>query len=230
LGPDTLNSSGVATYATTALPVGSDSITAVYGGDANFTGSTSSAVVITVNAAVAPGYALSNSGNITVNPGATTGDTSTISVTGSGGFTGAVALTCAVTPAAASDPATCALAPASVTISDATAQTSTLTISSTAATTGSLARPKNLPWYAATGATLACLLLFGIPMRNRSRRSILGAILLLTIGCIVASCGGGGGNKGGGGNPGTSAGSYTVTVTGTSGTTTETTAVTLTVN
>jgi hypothetical protein len=232
LGPGTLNSSGVATYTTTALPAGSDSITAVYGGDANFAGSTSSAVVITVNAAVPPSYALTNSGNITINPGATSANTSTISVTGSGGFTGAVALTCAVTPTAASDPATCALAPASVTISNATAQTSTLTITSTAATTGSLAKPHGVPWYATTSATLACLLLFGIPMCNRNRRRMLGVILLLAIGCIVASCGGGGGGGGGGGqgNPGTSAGTYSVTVTGTSGTTTETTAVTLTVN
>ena len=48
LGTGTL-SGGVATYATTALPAGaSDSVTAVYGGDINFNGSTSSATDITV--------------------------------------------------------------------------------------------------------------------------------------------------------------------------------------
>ncbi len=42
---------GVATLATTALPVGSNSITAVYGGDTNFTASTSSALSQTVQQA-----------------------------------------------------------------------------------------------------------------------------------------------------------------------------------
>jgi N-acetylneuraminic acid mutarotase len=44
-------SGGSASLATTALPVGTDSITAVYGGDANFAGSTSTAVSQTVNKA-----------------------------------------------------------------------------------------------------------------------------------------------------------------------------------
>jgi len=61
LGPGTLSASGVATYTTTALPAGSDSITAVYAGDANFNGSTSAAVVVTVNALVATTTALAAS-------------------------------------------------------------------------------------------------------------------------------------------------------------------------
>ena len=44
-------SSGVATFTTTTLPVGSNSITAVYGGDANYTSSTSGALTQTVNQA-----------------------------------------------------------------------------------------------------------------------------------------------------------------------------------
>ena len=43
--------SGVASLTTTALPTGTDSITAVYGGDADFAGSTSTAVGQTVNKA-----------------------------------------------------------------------------------------------------------------------------------------------------------------------------------
>jgi len=61
LGHGTLNASGVATYTTTALPIGSDSITAVYAGDANFNPSTSAAVVVTVNAVVATTTALAAS-------------------------------------------------------------------------------------------------------------------------------------------------------------------------
>jgi len=48
LGTKTL-SSGKATLTTSALAVGKHSITAVYGGNANFNGSTSPAFVQTVN-------------------------------------------------------------------------------------------------------------------------------------------------------------------------------------
>jgi cyclophilin family peptidyl-prolyl cis-trans isomerase len=51
LGTGTLNSSGVATLSTTALPVGSDSLTASYAGDTNFDSSTSSAQTETVSQA-----------------------------------------------------------------------------------------------------------------------------------------------------------------------------------
>jgi hypothetical protein len=51
LGIATLDSSGNATFATKALTLGAHSITAVYAGDASFTGSTSSAVTVTVSPA-----------------------------------------------------------------------------------------------------------------------------------------------------------------------------------
>ncbi|MFI5120322.1 MAG: beta strand repeat-containing protein [Thermoanaerobaculia bacterium] len=50
LGPGTLNGSAQATFATSALTQGSHSITAVYGGDTSFTGSTSSILTQVVNA------------------------------------------------------------------------------------------------------------------------------------------------------------------------------------
>ncbi len=49
LGTATLNTSGVATFTTNALPAGNASITASYGGDADFAASKSTAVPITVN-------------------------------------------------------------------------------------------------------------------------------------------------------------------------------------
>ena len=49
LGTGTLNGAGVATYTTSALTVATHAITAVYGGDTNFTTSTSSAVSQVVN-------------------------------------------------------------------------------------------------------------------------------------------------------------------------------------
>ena len=51
LGMATLNGSGIATLGTSALTLGSHSITVVYGGDTNFTTSTSSALSQTVNQA-----------------------------------------------------------------------------------------------------------------------------------------------------------------------------------
>ena len=165
---------------------------------------------------------------VTLAPGATTGNTSTISVTPQAGFTGTVALTCAFTTNAANDPATCSLSPTSLTgFTGTTAQTSTLTISTTAATTA-LNQTKKLFWPTAGGAALALLMLFGIPARRRSWKAMLGAIALLFVlaGGAVA-CGGGGsggGGGGGGGNAGTTAGTYSVTVTGTSGSMTVTSA------
>jgi sugar lactone lactonase YvrE len=174
---------------------------------------------------------------VSVAPGATTGNTSTITVTPVSGFTGTVNLSCAISPTAANDPATCSLSPASVTISGASAQTATLTVSTTAATTCSsaLVHPKlpGAPWYAAGGAALACLLLFGIPARRRSWRTMLGMLALLAaLSGGVLACGGGGGGGGGNNctpNSGTTAGTYTITVTGTSSATTATGTVTLTV-
>jgi hypothetical protein len=238
LGTGTLSSSGVATYATTTLPTGSDSITAVYGGSTSFSGSTSAAVTVTVTAVVVnPSFALSNSGNITVSPGATTGNTSTIGTTGSNGFSGAVSLSCAVSPMAASGPATCSLSPTLMNLSGATAQTSTLTITTTAATRAALrllghrkAGGVPVPWYAVGGGTLACVLLFGIPARRRGWRAMLGMLILLAFLTGGLSSCSSGSSGGGSGNSGTTAGTYTVTVTGTSGSTTETTAVNLTVN
>ncbi len=49
LGTGTLDGSGVATFSTSSLALSSHSITAVYGGDTNFTTSTSSAVTQTVD-------------------------------------------------------------------------------------------------------------------------------------------------------------------------------------
>ncbi|MGD0858912.1 MAG: beta-propeller fold lactonase family protein [Terracidiphilus sp.] len=80
-------------------------------------------------------FTLTNSGVITVSPGAS--GTSTITVTPANSFTGAVTLTCAVTnsPAGAANLPTCNLNPTSVTISGTTAQTSTLTADTASGTT-----------------------------------------------------------------------------------------------
>jgi hypothetical protein len=304
-------SSNMATLATTTLPVGTDSITATYSGDSKVTGSSSNTLSQVVNAsaqaatptfspiagtytaaqsvtisdatsgatiyyttngtapttgstvysnsspiavsssetieaiATASGYSTSSvgsaayvinipgfgppsgsqPGSITIQPGASTGNTATISVVGTNGFSGTVNLSCSITPVAANDPPTCTLSPASVTLSGTTTETSTLTVTTSGATS-SLIRPA---WQQAGGIAFAVVLMFAIPRRQRSWLAML--VLLTIVGSIgFAGCGGGSGGGGGGGNSGTAAGTYTIKVTGTSGNTSATIAtVTLTV-
>jgi len=82
-------------------------------------------------------FSLSNSGDITIAPGATSGNTATITVTPGSSFTGTVSLSCSITsqPSSATSPATCGLSPTSVSISASTAETSTLTATTTSSTT-----------------------------------------------------------------------------------------------
>jgi len=221
----TTTQSAVATATGIMLPVGSGThqVVASYPGDSNNTASTSVAIGL-VAATVPPSFTIAGTA-ITLAPGATTGNTSTVTLTPVAGFTGAITLTCAIAPVAASDPATCSLAP-SVTITGTTAQTATLTVA-TAAATSALNQTRKLIWPSAGGAALALVMLCGVPAQRRRWRTTLGMLLLLVaLAAGIASCGGG---STGGGNPGTTAGTYTITVTGTAGTLTETGTVTLTV-
>ncbi len=215
-----------------SLALGSDTLTANYSGDSNDNASIGTAPV-TVTTPVNPGFNITGTA-VSVAPGATTGNTSTITVTPVGGFTGTVNLSCSIAPVAASDPATCSI-PGSVTISGTTAQTATLTVTTTAATTAALSYPEHrgVPWYTAGGAILSCILLFGIPARRRRFLNVLGMLaILVTLASGMIACGGGSsGATIKTNNPGTTAGTYTITVTGTSGSITATSspAITLTV-
>jgi len=166
-----------------------------------------------------PGIASGSGGtkSLTVTPGATSGNTGTISVVGTNGFRGTVNLTCSVTTTltAISDMPTCSLNPTSVTISGAAAQTSTLTVNTTAASSAAN-QQRSLFWPSAGGATFALVFLFVRPRRRKDRVPLIGLLLLFSTGLIA--CGGGSsGGGGGGGNPGTTPGAYTITVTGKSG-------------
>ena len=174
--------------------------------------------------------------SVSISPGATSGNTSTITITPIGGFTGNVKLTATITssPTGAQDIPTLSFGSTTpVSITSTTAGTATLTISTTAATSGALTYPvrPGFRWYANGSGALAFALVFGmcVPMRRRGWRARFGLLVVLvalTGGLLACGSGSGGG---GGGNPGTTAGTYTVTVTGTSGNTTATGTVTLTV-
>jgi hypothetical protein len=156
--------------------------------------------------------------SMSIAPGTTTGNTGIISIAGTNGFSGTVNLSCKVTTSLTnvSDMPSCSLNPASVTISGATAQTSTLTVTTTAASSAEN-DIKKIIWPTG-GTTLALVVLLMIPRRRRSWLAISGMLLLCAaIGAVGCSGGSGGGGGGGGGNPGTTAGTYTITVSGASG-------------
>ena len=167
---------------------------------------------------------------MSVRAGATTGNTSTITLTPSNGFTGVVSLNCAITPVAASDPATCSIAPL-VTINGPAVQT-VLTVKTTAASFA-LNPATRLLRPLMGGTAIAWVLLWGVPNRTRRRKNFLAMLVLLaailqsTVGC-GGSLTGQGGNAGGG-DAGTSTGSYVITVTGNSGAITQTGMIALTV-
>lgn len=139
--------------------------------------------------------------------------TSTVTVTSVSGFTGAVALTCSVVPATSKPPG-CSVNPASVTLAANGNQTATLTISTVKA---SVVQGVGV---SALWLPMPSLLLLGVGFaaKRPSRRKLM--CILLTCGALaglmfLTACGSG--NGGGGGNPGTTAGSYTATVTGSGG-------------
>jgi len=185
-------------------------------------GSLSATTTVDLSITPEPGFAPGSGGttSLTVTPGTTAGNTGTISVAGTNGFSGIVDLTCSVTTTltGVSDMPTCSLKPTSVTISDASAQTSTLTVNTTAASSAENQK-RRLFWPWASGATFAFVLLFVRPPKRKGRVAIIGLLLLFVSTGLIA-CGGGGNigsGGGGGGNTGTTPGAYTITITGTSG-------------
>lgn len=224
-----------------SLAAGTDTVTANYTPDASSSTIYNSSIgsnSVTVTAAVNPAFSFSAT-SVTIAPGAS--NTAIITVIPTGGFTGSVVLTAAVTssPAGAQDPPTLNFGSTSpVSIVGAAQGTATLTISTTAATMSSLVhpgRPAAVSWHSAGTAVLSLVLFFWTSARRRKFRTMLGVpILLVALTGGVLGCSGGGGSLtgpggGGHGNPGTTAGNYTVTVTGVSGATTATGTLTLTV-
>jgi hypothetical protein len=219
-----------------SLALGSDVLTAAYAADANSSAvynNASGTATVTVTSPVNPNFAISGTA-VSIKPGANSGNTSTITVTPAGGFAGSVALTANITaePAGAVAPPTLSFGSTSpVSITGTTAGAAMLTISTTApSSSASLIPNRRARWPGGTGAVLACLLLFAMPISRRRWRGLLCAILLLgALASGVSGCGGhltlGGGNN----NSGTTPGTYVVTVTGTSGSMTNTTTVSVTV-
>jgi trimeric autotransporter adhesin len=224
--------SGTLTVATTATTTPGTYAITVTGTDAATGTITASTILnVTVTAAANPNFALTNSGSLTISPGAMSGNTSTITVTPSGSFAAEVSLSCAVTTSITNpnDPPTCSI-PSSVNITGSTATSATLTVSSTAATTAALHNSIRKTFAPAGGALFAIAVFFVLPRRRR-RWSYVAGLIAATMLASVTGCGGSATPHSIPTNPGTTAGSYTVTITGTSaGITAQTTTVAVTIN
>jgi hypothetical protein len=220
LGTGNLSGSIVGRFQTSTLSKGTHTITAQYSGDTSYSGSTSAGVTVVVGGT--PDFALTlPNGSATVRAG--TPATYTINLTPTNGFTGSVNFTCT---SGVPSLANCSFNPTTVALSGSPGST-TLTITTTAPTAAPPAN--NLGSRLVTGGGFFALaLVLGFTSRKRRRQRML----LITLGVLafaagLVSCGGGGSSVQH--NPGTPAGTYTITISATSGNTTHTSTITLTV-
>jgi pro-kumamolisin-like protein/Big-like domain-containing protein len=223
LGATQTSTLTVATTATTSLSAYTVAVTGT-------SGATVATTPVTVTVTTPGAFSLASTAVTIATPGQS--GTSTITATGTGGFTGSVALSCTVTASSAVDPPTCTVGGPINLTSTTSSGTATLTVSTTAAS-GIPFTPKNnlrpnTRWIVGTSAAatiLLVLLMCVAPVRKR-RPVVVLASFFIFVGLAVAGCGSSGGGTS---NPGTTAGSYTVTVTGVSGNITTSTAVNVTV-
>lgn len=208
------NTQALTLTATASAAVGGPIAVTITGTSGTLTANTTFNLTVTAE----PTFTISpasTTSTLSLEPGATTGNTAGFSVSGGNGFSGSVNLSCNVTTAmtGVTDMPTCSMSPTSVTVSGSTAGSSTLTVLTTAPSSAAN-QMKRFFWPSTGGAALALVLLFGIPRRRRNWLAMVGLLaLFVSLGAI--GCGGGSsGGGGGGGNSGTTSGTYTITVTG----------------
>ena len=154
----------------------------------------------------------------------------TITITPAAGFSGTVNVSCTVSyngTGTPNEPPTCSLNPAQVSVTSPNSGNASLSIATTAPQMG-MVRPKpgNKGWvpFAGGGGFIVAVVFAGFHPRQKPSRRILRrriglAAFLMVVGftlLLAPACGGGGGNNMPS-NPGTTAGSYTVTVSASSG-------------
>ncbi|HWO29193.1 MAG TPA: Ig-like domain repeat protein, partial [Candidatus Acidoferrum sp.] len=221
--PVSLNSQGNTSIGAGVInfDAGSHTISASYAGDPSFSLSNSTQPVTFT---IQRGFAgVSGPTNVSVTSPGISG-TTTVGIIASTGFTTAVSFTCSGLPAEA------ACTPTSATGSGPNTIVNTNINVTTTAPHTTMLQPSQRPYYFATIFfstifTLIPAIFGGLPLAGvfflaapkRRRRSVLLGMMLLALLVTVPACGGGGGGSHHTQDPGTPAGTYTVTVTATAG-------------
>lgn len=238
-----ITGTGVASYSTSQLPVGADTIAATYPGDSNYAASTGSTIVNV--GSVAPTFTVSASAStLSLTQGAT--GQVTLSIASNATFNGQINFSCVGAPSES----TCGINPASITLAPGQSLTASLVVATTppnntyqakqdAPVTPSSPSTPSKPWGPGTegGAVLAgvCVLLW--PRRRTLRKLALLATITFSLTLSLAGALGLSGCGGGSTKtvtpptnpvyPGTPLGSYPLTVSLTNGATTVTQTITL---
>jgi subtilase family serine protease len=208
LGTAVLSGSGIAALVTSALPVGDNSVTATYNGSGSLGSSTSVPVTVTVT----PGFTLTPTAtSFQVAQGSNVN--ATIAVAFASGFSGTISFSC-------TDPASGSTCTSPTAVNAAGQVSFAIT---TAAPTAKLEPPMGRGMRIFYAALLPGLLGLFVTAGSRKRSlrgmRLLGLIAVLGLSTIwMSSCGGSSG--GSTGSPGTPKGTYTINVTGTSGSST----------
>ncbi len=238
IGAAFLDSEGRASYTVTALPAGEQKITAVYQGDDNFEATSSAPAVVTADASGVSGFTLTASNSsLSVVAGNTA--TTVITATPENGFNQGVSLSCSGAPYVS---VTCVFSPAQVTPGTPTATNpngtpaiSTLSILTTAYNGGELREPGLRPGlggssdtvYAVVAPGMLALAGLGLTRRRWSHGKARGAAKVIAILFLLVASGIGLSScsqlyhyyhRPPEANPGTPAGTYTIVITGITGT------------
>jgi hypothetical protein len=217
-GVVTTGAQATAMFQDSQLANGSYTISAAYSGDSNYAASSAPPVQINVQ----PDFTVSSSSVSMVISNPSGSGTLSLSIAQLDGFSGTVSFGCAGLPSEA----TCGFSPASVQGSG----TTTLTVTTKGPhAVARVEQNDGVPWWSLSSTVFAAMFLLGTPSGRRHWNRFLG-LLVLTVSLACVGCGGSGGSGGGATtDPGTPAGSYTVTITGTSGSVSHTTTLNLTI-
>jgi hypothetical protein len=227
IGSAYLDADGRATYTADALPLGLQKITAVYPGDEGYQAASSIAQAVNSQASGLPSFTLSaNATTLSVPAGQTA--TAVITATPENGFNQAVSLSCSGVPYAT---VTCVFSPASVTpgpptstAPNGTPALSTLSVQTIAPSGASL---RDLKGKAGTAYAMVIPGILALAGLGLARKRAYGGLrlaglfaLLLAGGLGLGACSQRYGyfHKPPAGNPGTPTGTYTLVVTGITGT------------